>query len=164
MNKKQKIIIIGILIIIAFAITKVSMVYGEYSESKTIKVSTQVAKPILIMEEENKIYIDDNNNEAEYKFKVKNYNEKGKITDVQMFYTIQIIANTDETIKYSLYKDEQKIDLIENSTNKIKIGKDKKEEQHYVLKVKYEKTKNENKEDLNEDIKIKLKAEQGRGE
>lgn len=157
-KNKRKILII--LLIIASIITIFNIGYAKYMETREIEVSAKIAKPIIMLEEGDKVIINDNNKEAEYKFKVKNFNNKEEISDVQMNYTMEIIGNKDEAIIYNLYRDGEEISLINNQTEKIKIGNQKKEEHNYVLKIKYDKTKNVKKEDVSEDLHILLHSEQ----
>ena len=160
MNIKNKKKVLIILLIIAFIITIFNIGYAKYMETREIDVSAKIAKPIIILEEGNKVIIDDNNKEAEYKFKVKNFNNKEEFSDVQMNYTMEITGNKDEAIIYNLYKDGKEISLINNQTEKIKIGNQKKEEHSYVLKIKYDKTRNVKEEDVSEKLRILLHSEQ----
>lgn len=160
MNIKNKRKMLIILLISAFIITTFNIGYAKYMETKEIEVSAKIAKPIIILEEGNKVIINDNNKEAEYKFKVKNFNKKEDFSDVKMNYTMEITGNEDESIIYKLYEGEKEIPLVNNKTEKIKMGNKEKEEHNYILKIKYDKTRNVKKEDLSENLHILLHSEQ----
>ena len=132
--------IIFILSIIALIVTGINVVNGQYMQTHTLKASTKIAKPIIIMEEGEKINIDGTSNEQEYQFKIKNYNEKNEISDVQMNYYLQILGNKDKAIEFELYENEKIIPIINNKTQTLKLGNKTKEEKNYILKIKYNKS------------------------
>ena len=75
-------------------------------------------------------------------------------------YFIEILENDlDTSIQYTLYKEGEEIELKDNKTEEIKLSKDKKEEQIYILKVEYDSTKNKI-GDIMKDIQIKVHSEQ----
>ena len=127
-NKKVRMLIV--LLIASFIITIFNIGYGKYIEARQIKVSAEIAKPIIILEEGNEVVINDNNKEDEYYFKVKNFNSKGEVSDVQMNYTVEITGNKDESIIYSLYEGQTQIHLENNKTQKLKLSNKQKEEHH----------------------------------
>ena len=66
-----------------------------------------------------------------YNFKVKNYNEEGKITQVDLIYNIEILSKTDESIIYKLYKNDEEVKLIKNKTQDFLLTNEKKQEESY---------------------------------
>ena len=155
--KTTKIILLLTFIFILFGI---SIAYGKYISKQKIDVNSTIAKPILEIERGECININDNNTNAEYKFCVKNYNDVGKITDIDINYTIEIIASGDDAISYSLYKDNQKIQISKNKTSKILIKQGQKQKHNYSLKINYDKSKSKELIDLTEDVGIRIYSEQ----
>lgn len=159
-NKKELKIITYITIL---AIIIILFLTG-YSIGKTIsetyiQTNTEIAKPILNLITTEEIKITAENNIGEYPFKILNYKEN-QISEVPINYTIEIIANTDESINYELYKDGEKILLNNKKTEQIEINANEKEEHNYILKIKYDKTKTDTIYDIIEKIQIKVHSEQ----
>ena len=151
------IIIISILIILS------GISCARYINDKLIVSQTKVARPILELVNGNAIQITNNNTEGEYSFKVKNYNKNNEITEVGLTYNIEIITKKDDSIMYELYKDGEKLQMINNKTINNNFSINKKEEHNYNLKIIYD--KNLNKEgalDLMQDIQVKIHSEQER--
>ena len=155
--KTTKIILLLAVIFILFG---VGIAFGKYISEQTIDVNSTIAKPILEIERGESININDNNTNAEYKFSVKNYNDADKITDTDINYTIEIISSGDSAISYSLYKDNQKIQMNKNKTSKILIKQGQKQKHNYILKINYDKSKSKELIDLTEDIGIRVYSEQ----
>ena len=98
-----------------------------------------------------------------YTFKIKNYNENDKITDVNLKYCIELIYEKDDALNIELYQDENKIELKDNKTEYIEISKDKKEDREYQVKITYNKEKNnETAEiaDIMQKMQVKIHTEQ----
>ena len=102
----------------------------------------------------------DNRAKMIYTFKVKNYNEKNKITETDLQYYIEILSNTDNSINIELYQNENRINLNNNKTEYIQISKDKKEEREYKIKITYDKNKSNTINDIMEKIQVKVHTEQ----
>ena len=134
--------------------------FGKTLHNSIIKNNAQIAKPILEVEKNSEIIINENNKTGEYNFKVKNYNESEEISQVNLKYYIEILDNNiDESVKYELYKEEEKIDLNENKTNEFILKQGEKNEQEYKLKIEYNSDKN-NIGDIVKEIQIKVHSEQ----
>ena len=161
-EKQMKLKIFKTILLLTFILILfgVSVALGKYISEQTIDVNSTIAKPILEIERGECISVDDNNTNAEYKFCVKNYNDADKITDTDVNYTIEIIASGDDAISYSLYKDNQKMQMDKNKTSKVLIKQGRKQKHNYILKINYDKTKSKELTDLTQDIGIRISSEQ----
>ena len=138
-----------------------SFTFGMYAEKSTIKVKSQIAKPILEFEKGETLHFNKENQEGKYQFKIKNYNDTEEKTDIEMEYTIEIVIPQNENIEYTLLKEEEIINTNNNKTDKISIGKDTKEEHKYTLNIKYNNTKENTKlNNKRKNIEIKIHSEQ----
>ena len=156
-------------IILAFIIFLIILLlFCGYSLAKTvediiIKNNTPVAEPILTIENTPEMEITASQNYGIYTFKIKNYNENDKITDVNLKYCIELIYEKDDALNIELYQDENKIELKDNKTEYIEISKDKKEEREYQVRITYNKEKNnETAEiaDIMQKMQVKIHTEQ----
>ena len=95
-------------------------------EEFIIKGKAEIAEPILIVESNPSIDVTALNKTGIYTFKIKNYNEYDKLTQVNLKYYIEILSNTDNSINIELFQNENKISLDNNKTEYIEISKDKK--------------------------------------
>ena len=129
-------------------------------EEVIIKSSTQIAEPILVIENNPSLDITAANNYGIYTFKIKNYNEQNKITDTDLKYYIEILSNLDESINIELYENDNKIVLDNNRTGYMEISKDKKQEKEYKIKITYDKNKTDSISDIMEKIQVKVHTEQ----
>lgn len=141
------------------------LLFGGYSMAKVmeeviIKSNTEIAEPILVIENNPSLDITAINNYGVYTFKVKNYNEQNKITEIDLKYYIEILSNTDNSINIELYQNDNKIELKNNRTEYIQISKDKKEEREYKIKITYDKNKSNTINDIMEKIQVKVHTEQ----
>jgi len=151
---------ITLMIIVFMVLILFSM---KNSQAKALSVSNidiygTIAEPIIVMESSESLKITNTNNSGVYNFKVKNYNEKGKITDVEVKYYIEILGNKNDDIFIKLKKEENDIEINNGKSQIFSMGKDNKEEHNYNLEIVYDKTKM-NKEIL-QDIQIKILAYQ----
>lgn len=134
----------------------------EYSSTK-IEANSKIAEPILTVENNPVIEIDGKKQKEYYDFKVKNYRENGEITQVDLQYNIEIIAQNEESISFKLYKDNQEIPLENNKTGNRNLQKGNIQEDHYQLQIIYDKTKNSTAKDILQDVQIKVHSEQVKG-
>lgn len=160
-EKKSYRIITGILVMFIIII----LLFCGYSMAKTIeeiilKSDTQIAEPILIIENNPTIDLTATNYTGIYTFRIKNYNEENKLTEVDLKYYIEILSDVDDSISIELYQNENKINLNENRTEYIEISKDQKEEREYKIQIKYDKNKSTNLADIMQKIQIKVHSEQ----
>ena len=153
MIKKLIKIISIFLIIILINISVIAKYYQEI----IIQNKTKILKPIIEIEEDEKIQINNiTENTIEYRFSIKNYNEN-EVNKVNMFYKIEIINTfTNENILVELYDENlnEKIELIKNKTEYIKLPKEKFDSKYkLILNLNNEKK-------LNGKINIKIEVSQ----
>lgn len=154
-NKLKIIIILGIAFVIFFS----GYCFAKYNISKKTSANSKIAVPVLEVEGTETTKISAINNIGYYDFKIKNYNEKN-ISDVSQNYSIEIIANTDDSISFELYNEDEEVTLTNNKTDNIYIEGTKEKEHSYRLKVTYDKTKSNAEKDILEDVQIKVHSEQ----
>lgn len=159
-NKKKEIIIIFSLIIILILFFSGFSIGKAYSNTQINGVS-EVAMPILQVENGETLKINNKNNEGTYDFKIKNYNEEGKINQVDMDYYIEILPIDNEAISFELYKENEKLEIIDNKTTKFTLKKGTKKEDNYKIKIIYDENKNTT-ENIFEEVQIKVHSEQKR--
>ena len=103
-----------ILTLITVTIIVLILFFTGYSLGKgftntKINTKTQIAKPILVVENNPSIDITALKNTGNYDFKIKNYNEKEEINQIMLKYYIEIISKYNETIeKLNEYKETEK--------------------------------------------------------
>lgn len=148
--------IISIIVIIMLCGYSMAKCIDEY----IIKGRMKIAEPILEIENNPIIDITESQNYGEYIFKVRNYNNKDKVTETDLKYYIEISPKLDNSIELELYQDENKIELSDNKTEYIKISKDQKEEREYKIKISYDKSNKIAVEDILEKIQVKVHTEQ----
>lgn len=157
-NKKKIIILIIALCLILVMLTLFTTdTYSEFFGKILGESKTEIAEPIFMLEHTDKKVVDNNNQEIDYYFKVKNYNDSN-VNEVNLKYILEITPIQDKAIILTLYKNNQKIDLNEQKTSYIEIGHTTKQEHQYRLNVKYDKNNQENSYDINSNIFIKAYA------
>lgn len=155
-----------IVIILVIVLCFTSFCLGKYTQYVTIKVKTKIANPKFAVEFNEPVEINAIDNEKIYTFTVKNYEidetQNTNVSEVDLEYLIQILANTDNNIKYELYKGEERININENlSSDYILMGSNDISEHKYSLKIIYEKTDNiDGKKDIVEEANIKIYCKQ----
>lgn len=133
---------------------------GKVYQNTDIQANSKIAKPILVVENNPVVEIDGRKEKEYYNFKVKNNRENGEINQIQLEYYIEILAQTDKSISFKLYKDNEEIPLENNKTANIKMKQGELQEDNYRLEIVYDKTKNYSIEDIVQDVKIKVYSEQ----
>ena len=156
-NKIRIIIVSSLILLIFFA----GYCFAKYEISRGVFAKSKIAIPVLEVEGHEGAKISAINNSGYYDFVVKNYNENN-VSDVPLNYTIEVISNTDESVEFKLYKEDEEIDLINNKTNQIYIEGIRQKEHIYKLEVNYDKTKSNSQQDILEDVQIKVNSEQAR--
>ena len=159
-NKKKQIIIISTLIIILLLFFSGFSIGKAYSNTQINGIS-EVAMPILEVENGKTLKIDNQNKEGTYDFKIKNYDENGKINQVDMDYYIEILPINNKAISFELYKENKKVEITDNKTNKFTLEKGAKKEDNYKIKIIYDEDKNTT-ENILEEVQIKVHSEQKR--
>ena len=162
-DKKIKYITLLIIIFMVILLFLCSISLAKNIEGVIINSGTQVAEPILIIENNPSIDITATKNHGIYSFKVKNYDNQNKISDVDMKYYIQILSNTDESIDFKLYQDNKQINLKDNKTDYIKMSKEEMISREYKIEITYDKNKNISVNDIIQKIQVKIHSEQGKG-
>lgn len=118
-----------------------------------------VATPIFIVEGKETTKISEINNIGYYEFSIKNFNESN-ISETGFLYTIEVISNTDESIRFELYNEEKQIPLENFKTEELSIIGNEKVEQKYKLKVIYDSTQWNEGKDILEEVQVKVHSEQ----
>ena len=157
-RKRQITLIIIISLVLAFFFSGFSL--GKEMSKIEINSNNEIAKAILEIENGEKLNINNQNNEGVYEFKIKNYNETEKITQVDLEYYIEIIGIENEAISFNLYKEEEQVLLDNNKTKTFLLSKEDKQEDIYKLEIKYDQEKNIEMEDIFQEIQIKVHSEQ----
>ena len=155
-NKLMTGFILSIIVIIMLCGYSMAKCIDEY----IIKGRMKIAEPILEIENNSIINITESQNYGEYIFKVRNYNNKDKVTETDLKYYIEISPKLDNSIELELYQDKNKIELADNKTEYIKISKNQKEEREYKIKITYDKNNTVEVGDLLEQIQVKVHTEQ----
>ena len=134
---------------------------AKYTTTEKIDNKLEIAQPIFQVTGTEIAKINSINNIGYYDFIVKNY-DKEKIGEVDFLYTIEVISDIDDSVKFELYKNGQLINLENQKTEVMSIKGNIKTEEQYRLKVTYDETKGTNGKDILEDVQIKIHSEQGK--
>lgn len=129
------IILIIIFLVLLFFTLGARKNYAKYNKEISSSSSTEVAKPIFVVEGDSNILIDGISDKT-YSFNVKNYDDTG-ISEVDLDYYIEIENNSDADLKFELTKDGRTVNLTNNKTNKISLSGLTKQDDTYSLKIKY---------------------------
>lgn len=133
---------------------------GKALASTQIKTTGSIAEPVLIVENGSEIKLTATQNEGNYTFAVKNYDETGKINQVNMKYHIEILSKKDDAITIKLLKNNQEISMKNNITEEFLLQKQTRQKDEYKIEIKYDKNKSTSIEDIIQDIQIKVHSEQ----
>lgn len=157
-NKKYIFLFLLFIIIIIFLFSKNSL--GKQMSNTKINTNSEIAKPILIVENNPAIDITNKNNKGYYDFKIKNYNELEEINEVELRYNIEILNEENKAINFKLYKGEEELLLEKNKTKDMIIKKNEKQEENYKLEIIYDKNLVNSLEDIIQNVQIKVHSEQ----
>lgn len=119
----------------------------------------KIAEPIFIVEGKETTKISAINNIGYYEFSVKNYRNE-EISETGFLYSIEVISQTDDSVKFELYNEDNQIELDNLKTKQIQIVGNEKTEQKYKLKVTYDNTLGTKGKDILEEVQIKVHSEQ----
>ena len=161
-NKKREITLICVTIMVMILFFSGCSI-GKAISSTQIKSNGEIAKPILIVENNPKIDITSKQKEGNYIFYVKNYDETGEITQVDMKYYIQILNKEDDAISIKLLKNDKEISIKNNQTEEFTLKKQQRQQDKYKIEIKYDKEKSTLIEDIMQKIEIKVHSEQAKG-
>lgn len=157
-NKKYILLFLLFIILIIFLFSKNSL--GKQMSNTKINTNSEIAKPILIVENNPAIDITNKNNKGYYDFKIKNYNELGEINEIELRYNIEILNEENKAITFKLYKGEEELLLEKNKTKDMIIKKNEKQEENYKLEITYDKNLVSSLEDIIQNVQIKVHSEQ----
>lgn len=154
-KKRNITLIILILMVVLLFFSGYSI--GKGLSKTDINAKAKIAEPILVVENDSPVKITTTNNKGLYNFKIKNYNENGKITDISLNYTIEILSDI-EGIEYKLYKNEQEIAIENQKTQEFTLKNKDVQEDLYRLEITYAPELSTT--DIFENIQIKVHSEQ----
>lgn len=132
--------------------------YARYIKNESLNIVQEIANPVLEVEEGKIIKIDKINNTGVYEFSIKNFNSK-KISEIDSEYTIEIISDIKDVVKFELYNGEKQIQLQNLKTEPILIKGNNKIKEDYKLKIIYNDVNNI-KSNIISNIQIKIHSEQ----
>lgn len=135
---------------------------GKALASTHIKTTGSVAEPVVIVENGSEIKLTATQNEGNYAFSVKNYDETGKINQVNMKYHIEILTKKEDAISIKLLKNNQEISMKNNISEEFLLPKQNRQKDEYKIEIKYDKNKSTSIEDIMQDIQIKVHSEQSK--
>ena len=156
-RKKLIIIMIIVLIIILFFI---GFSFGKTYSKTDIQGSSEIAKPIIKVENSSKVNITNQNKEGIYEFKIKNFEDENNINSVEMEYYIEILTDISKLIEIELYKNDQLIEIENNKTKTFNMVKDIEQEDKYKIKIRYNEKSNISMEDIIQELQIKVHSQQ----
>ena len=135
------------------------IVYAKYISIERASSTLNIAQPIFVVEGNQTTKISETNNIGYYEFSIKNFNETD-ISETSFLYTIEIIADIDESIKYELYHGEEVVKLENLKTQQLSIKGHEKIEEKYKLKVIYDSSKATEQTDITKEVQVKVYSEQ----
>ena len=131
--------------------------FSKYKNDITSRSMLSLKKPIFVVNGADDIKID-GIQDATYKYSVSNYKDN-EVSEADLDYYINIENNSKADLEFELTKDNEKIELNNNQSNLISLSSFNKQEDEYLLKVKY----NNNpaiEENIAGNIQIKVEAVQ----
>lgn len=153
--KKEIIKIIVVAFVLTIILSTISL--GKYFNKTKINVNSGVAIPIIKLEGEQKLIINNNQENKVYNLAVKNYDEDEQITQVELEYYIEIISKKNEDINFKIYKEEKELNINNNKTEKFLLTKENKQQDNYKIEILLNKKISE---DILQNIEIKVYSEQ----
>lgn len=163
MNKISKIVIIALLIILFFIMLFLftGKSFSNFFSKITGNSTTQTAKPVFVLENSEKKYLNDEHTEIDYYFTVKNFDNNNNRSQTDLLYTIEITPQLNSSIILTLYKDNKIINLKNQKTENIQLVNSNNETHSYRLNVKYDRDRTNSTTDIKQNIFIKASAIQG---
>ena len=153
--KKEIIKIIVVAFVLTIILSTISL--GKYFNKTKINVNSGVAIPIIKLEGEQKLIINNNQGNKVYNLAVKNYDENEQITQVELEYYIEIISKKNDNINFKLYKEEKELNINNNKTEKFLLTKENKQRDNYKIEILLNKKISE---DILQNVEIKVYSEQ----
>lgn len=121
--------------------------------------SISVAIPIFIVDGKDVTKISQINNIGYYEFSIRNFNES-KTSEIGFLYTIEVISDADESIKFELYNEETQISLENLKTKELFIKGNEKIEQKYKLKIIYDNIQGDQGKEILNEVQVKVHSQQ----
>ena len=153
--KKEIIKIIVVAFVLTIILSTISL--GKYFNKTKINVNSGVAIPIIKLEGEQKLIINNNQGNKVYNIAVKNYDENEQITQVELEYYIEIISKKNDDINFKIYKEEKELNINNNKTEKFLLTKENKQRDNYKIEILLNKKISE---DILQNVEIKVYSEQ----
>ena len=153
--KKEIIKIIVVAFVLTIILSTISL--GKYFNKTKINVNSGVAIPIIKLEGEQKLIINNNQENNVYNLAVKNYDENEQITQVELEYYIEIISKKNDNINFKIYKEEKELNINNNKTEKFLLTKENKQRDNYKIEILLNKKISE---DILQNVEIKVYSEQ----
>lgn len=153
--KKEIIKIIVVAFVLTIILSTISL--GKYFNKTKINVNSGVAMPIIKLEGEQKLIINNNQENKVYNLAVKNYDENEQITQIELEYYIEIISPKNDNINLKIYKEEKELNINNNKTEKFLLTKENKQQDNYKIEILLNKKMSEN---ILQNIEIKVCSEQ----
>lgn len=153
--KKEIIKIIVVAFVLTIILSTISL--GKYFNKTKINVNSGVAIPIIKLEGEQKLIINNNQGNKVYNLAVKNYDENEQITQVELEYYIEIISKKNDDINFKIYKEEKELNINNNKTEKFLLTKENKQQDNYKIEILLNKKISEN---ILQNVEIKVYSEQ----
>ena len=153
--KKEIIKIIVVAFVLTIILSTISL--GKYFNKTKINVNSGVAIPIIKLEGEQKLIINNNQENKVYNLAVKNYDENEQITQVELEYYIEIISKKNDDINFKIYKEEKELNINNNKTEKFLLTKENKQRDNYKIEILLNK---KILEEILQNVEIKVYSEQ----
>ena len=153
--KKEIIKIIVVAFVLTIILSTISL--GKYFNKTKINVNSGVAIPIIKLEGEQKLIINNNQENKVYNLAVKNYDENEQITQVELEYYIEIISKKNDDINFKIYKEKKELNINNNKTEKFLLTKENKQQDNYKIEILLNKKISE---DILQNVEIKVYSEQ----
>lgn len=153
--KKEIIKIIVVAFVLTIILSTISL--GKYFNKTKINVNSGVAIPIIKLEGEQKLIINNNQENKVYNLAVKNYDENEQITQVELEYYIEIISKKNDDINFKIYKEEKELNINNNKTEKFLLTKESKQRDNYKIEILLNKKISE---EILQNVEIKVYSEQ----
>ena len=153
--KKEIIKIIVVAFVLTIILSTISL--GKYFNKTKINVNSGVAIPIIKLEGEQKLIINNNQGNKVYNLAVKNYDENEQITQIELEYYIEIISPKNDNINLKIYKEEKELNINNNKTEKFLLTKENKQQDNYKIEILLNKKISE---DILQNVEIKVYSEQ----
>ena len=148
--KVKKIIFIIIITIIIFSKNS----FGKYFTRFQLESNNEITEPVISIENDETININSINNKT-YNFKIKNYNNEGKVSELNIEYYINISSIKDVSLK--VYNNNDEIKLNNGNTDKYSLDKNTKQEDVYKIEIVF---LDDSDKEIFEEINMKIYFEQ----